>query len=72
MVDVRRALLYDCSLNCITVDMMLPFNTVTVVNSFHLQIIYIGLYHFATEQTQPAVKYMTGMPCLFMSDTFRP
>lgn len=48
---MSRALLYDCSLNCITVDMMLPFNTVTVVNSFHLKIICIGLYQFATGQT---------------------
>lgn len=38
--DVRRVLPYEWSLNCITVDMMLPFNTVTFVNSFHFQIIY--------------------------------
>lgn len=49
---VRRVLRYEWSPNCITVDIMLSFNIVTFVNSFHFKTLYRPILSCGTARLQ--------------------
>ncbi len=58
----RRVLQSEWMLNCITVDIMLAFNTFTFANSFQYKTVYRPLLCFDTAQLHFPLKQMSGVP----------
>lgn len=51
---------YECSLNCITVNIMLSFNIVTFVNSFHFKALDRPMLPRGDVNSHSPVKYTSG------------
>lgn len=54
----RRVLQSEWMLNCITVDIILPFNIVTFVNTFKCKSVYISLYCAVALHTHFAIRIL--------------